>query len=68
MRFGMAQIVLAPPADMGKSAGESWDAVCAWDEESKQQMERAVNRLFLFIITVLPVTLGAVAWADGGGK
>lgn len=67
----MVQIVLPPPADLTKatswvvtSEGDVHD--CASEEEMKRirEMERAMNKLLLFIVTVLPVLLGAAAMAD----
>ena len=39
---------------------------CASDEDMDRiiELEHALNRLFLFIVTVLPVLLGAAALVD----
>ena len=67
----MQQIVLPPPADLGKATGwivtsEGDACECASEEDMKRirELEHAMNRLFLFIVTVLPVLLGAAAMAD----
>ena len=72
----MQEVVsMVPPPDRKKpirhvgwvvtSEGDACECASEEDMLRVREMEHAVNRLFLFIVTVLPVVLGMAAWGDG---
>jgi hypothetical protein len=66
---------MVPPPDVQKaikrvgwvvtSEGDACECASEEDMMRVREMEHAVNRLLLFIVTVLPVVLGMAAWGGG---
>lgn len=55
----MGEIVLASPEDWTR------ESVSEADTEQRREIEHAMNRMFTFIVTVLPAMLGVVALCEG---
>ena len=57
----MAEIVLAPPADFTKESDSAREEFL----EQMREADLAMQRVFLFIVTVVPALLGVAAMVDG---
>ena len=57
----MAEIVLAPPADLTKERERAQEEYM----EQMREADLAMQRVFLFIVTVVPALLGVAAMVDG---
>lgn len=62
---GIVSIVLPPVADLKAPAVDSVrDVLCEEDMERKAELERAMSRMLVFVVTVIPSLLAIAAWME----